>query len=195
MPYVPLQCDILIKDDPPSKRVCFLWGLIWHMPLKTIRCCGGTSSLEQRSVLRGMHPINPTTKHIRLLGGLSPINPTRQQAKLALESDSRGLFPPAAIMVGLVVCVACSPGPVLPEPLRITHCWNRLVNRKLNVIFKSVNYVGISSELRRSIVSIVRRGHFLVDCCRLLVPRVACTAYPTVLLVLAKREAIFVMGA
>ena len=108
MPYVPLQCDILIKDDPPSKRVCFLWGLIWHMPLKTIRCCGGTSSLEQRSVLRGMHPINPTPKHIRLLGGLSPINPTRQHAKLALEWDCRGLFPPATIMVRLVIGVHSS---------------------------------------------------------------------------------------
>ena len=117
MPYVPLQYDILIEDDPPSKRVCFLWGLIGHMPLKTLRCCGGTSSLEQRSVLRGMHPINPTPKHIRLLGGLSPINPTRQHAKLALEWDCRGLFPPATIMVGLVVCVACSPGPVLTGTL------------------------------------------------------------------------------
>ncbi len=66
MPYVPLQRVVLIEDDPPSKRICFLWGLIGHMPLKTLWCCGGASSLEQRSVLRGIHPINPTPKHIRV---------------------------------------------------------------------------------------------------------------------------------
>ena len=54
--------------SPEQAGVLFVIG---HMPLKTLRCCGGTSSLEQRSVLRGMHPINPTPKHICLLGGLS----------------------------------------------------------------------------------------------------------------------------
>ena len=117
MPYAPLQHDILIEDDPPSTRVCFLWGLIGNMPLKTLRCCGGTSSLEQRSVLRGICPINPTSKHIRLLGGLSPINPTRQHARLALKWDSRGPFPPAAIMVGLVVVCSVQPRPVLTGTL------------------------------------------------------------------------------
>jgi len=67
--------------------------------------------LEQRSVLRGIHRINPTPKHIRLLGGLSPINPTRQRTRLALEWDSRGPFPPAAIMVGLVVVCSVHAAP------------------------------------------------------------------------------------
>jgi len=117
MPYVPLQRVVLIEDDPPSKRICFLWGLIGHMPLKMLRCCGGASSLEQRSVLRGIHPINPTPKHIRLLGGLSPINPTRRRTRLALEWDSRGPFPPAAIMVGLVVVCSAQPRTVLTGTL------------------------------------------------------------------------------
>jgi hypothetical protein len=78
-------------------------------PFKTLQCCDGASSLEQRSVLRGIvHSINPTPKHILLLGGLSPINPMCQQARLALEWDSRGPFPPAAIMVGLVVVSSCT---------------------------------------------------------------------------------------
>ena len=71
-PYVPLQRVILIEDDPPSKRICFLWGLIGCVPLKTLGCCGGP-----------------------------------RRARLALEWDSRGQFPPAAIMAGLVVLVCC----------------------------------------------------------------------------------------
>jgi len=117
MPYVPLQRVLLIEDDPPSKRICFLWGLIGHMPLKTPQCCGGASSLEQRSVLRGIHPINPTPKHILLLGGLSPINLTRRRTRLALEWDSRGPFPPVAIMVGLVVVCSAQPQRVLTGTL------------------------------------------------------------------------------
>jgi hypothetical protein len=109
-------------------------GLIGRMPLKTLRCCGGASSLEQRSVLRGIHPINPTPKHIRLLGGLSPINPTCQRARLALDWNSRGPFLPAAIMVGLVV--AAQPRTVLTGTLHITYNWNFLVNRKMTMLFK-----------------------------------------------------------
>ena len=109
MPCVPLQRIILTKDDPPSKRICFLWGLIGCIPLKTIQCCGDASPLEQRSVLRGKHPINTSPNHIRLLGGLSPINPIRRRARLALEWDSRGPFPPAAILVGLVIGGAAVP--------------------------------------------------------------------------------------
>jgi len=63
--------------------------------------------------LRGIHPINPTPKHIRLLRGLSPINPTRRRTKLALEWDSRGTFPPAAIMVGLVVVCSAQPSHIV----------------------------------------------------------------------------------
>ena len=82
--------------------------------------------------------------NIRLLGGLSPINPTRRRARLALEWDSRGPFPPVAVLVGLVVVVARRLGGVDRNPgVFITHGWKHLVTRKLNVIFKSVAYVGL----------------------------------------------------
>ena len=113
-PFVLIRRVGSIGDDIPSKRICFLWGVIGCMALKTLRCCGGASSPEQRSVLRAINPTTPHKKHIRLLGGLSPIDPTRRRARLCLALVSRGPFPPAAVMVGLVVAPTavdyCSPG-------------------------------------------------------------------------------------
>ena len=67
-PFVLIQRVGSIGDDIPSKRICFLWGAIGFMALKTLRCCGGASSPEQGSVLRGIHPTNSHKKHTRLLG-------------------------------------------------------------------------------------------------------------------------------
>ena len=102
-PFVLIRRVGSVGDNIPSKRICFLWGVIGCMALKTLRCCGGASSPEQRSVLRAINPTTPHKKHIRLLGGLSPIDPTRRRARLCLALVSRGPFPPAAVMVGLVV--------------------------------------------------------------------------------------------
>ena len=73
-PFVLIRRVGSIGDDIPSKRICFLWGVIGCMALKTLRCCGGASSPEQGSVLRAIYPINSHKKHTRLLGGLSLIN-------------------------------------------------------------------------------------------------------------------------
>ena len=105
------------RGRSPEQADMFFVGIEGPTPHKTLRCCGGASPLEQRSILRGIHRINPTPKHIRLLGGLSPINPMCRRVRLARELDSRGQFPPAAIMVRLVVVCRCGPGPVLTGTL------------------------------------------------------------------------------
>ncbi len=67
----------LIGDNPPSKQMCLGVGLIGCMPLKTLLCSNDDAPPQHQSVLRGICPINPHKKHIRLLGGSSLINTTR----------------------------------------------------------------------------------------------------------------------
>ena len=113
-PFVLIRRVGSIGDDIPSKRICFLWGVIGCMALKTLRCCGGASSPEQGSVLRGIHPTNSHKKHTRLLRGLSLMNAMRRRARLCLAWVSRGPYLAAAAMVGLVAAPTavdyCSPG-------------------------------------------------------------------------------------
>ncbi len=70
---------------------------------KTLRCCGDSSSPEQRSALRSINTINPPKKYIRKLGGLSPIHLMHQRGAPGLMWGARGPFPPAAAMVVAVV--------------------------------------------------------------------------------------------
>ncbi len=67
----------LIGDNPPSKQMCLGVGLIGCMPLKTLLCSNDDAPPQHQSVLRGICPINPHKKHIRLLGGSSSINTMR----------------------------------------------------------------------------------------------------------------------
>ena len=101
-PFVLIRHVGLIGDDILSKRICFLWGVAGCMTLKTLRCCGGASSLEQGSVLRAIHPTISHEMHTRLLGGLSSINPMHWRARLHLAWVFRAPSL-AAAMVGLVV--------------------------------------------------------------------------------------------
>jgi hypothetical protein len=73
------------------------------MALKTLRCCGDSSSPEQRSALRAINTLNPTKEYIRKLGGLSPIHSTHQRGAQGLMWGTRGPFPPVAAMVVAVV--------------------------------------------------------------------------------------------
>jgi hypothetical protein len=73
------------------------------MALKTLRCCGNSSSPEQRCALRAINTLNPPKKYLRKLGGLSPIHSTHQRGAQGLMWGARGLFPPAAAMVVAVV--------------------------------------------------------------------------------------------
>ena len=70
---------------------------------KTLRCCGDSSSPEQRSALRSINTLEPPKKYIRKLGGLSPIHLTRWGGAPGLMWDARGPFPPLAAMVVVVV--------------------------------------------------------------------------------------------
>jgi hypothetical protein len=90
-------------DNPPSKRIELLGLLRAFMVPKTLRCCGDSSSLEQRSALRAINTLNPPKKYIRKLGGLSPIHSTHQRRAPGLMWGARGPFPPAAAMVVAVV--------------------------------------------------------------------------------------------
>jgi hypothetical protein len=73
------------------------------MALKTLRCCGDSSSPEQRSALRAINTLNPPKEYIRKFGGLSPIHSMRLRGAQGLMSGARGPFLPAAAMVVAVV--------------------------------------------------------------------------------------------
>ena len=96
----PRRRNVWIGDIPPSKRVYFLGLLRVCMALKTLRCCGDSSSPEQRSALRTINTLNPPKKYIRLLGGLSPIHSMCRRGAQGLMWGTSGLFLPAVVMVG-----------------------------------------------------------------------------------------------
>ncbi len=73
------------------------------MALKTLRCCGDSSSPEQRSTLRAINTLNPPKKYIRKLRGLSPIHSTCRRGAQGFMWGTREPFPPAAAMVVAVV--------------------------------------------------------------------------------------------
>ncbi len=73
------------------------------MALKTLRCCGDSSSPEQRSALRAINTLKPPPKYIRKLGGLSPIHLTCRRGVQGLMWGARGPFPLDAAMVVAVV--------------------------------------------------------------------------------------------
>jgi hypothetical protein len=73
------------------------------MALKTLRCCGDSSSPEQRSTLRAINTLTPPKEYICKLGGLLPIHSTHQRGAQGLMWGARGPFPPAAAMVVAVV--------------------------------------------------------------------------------------------
>ena len=77
------------------------------MALKTLQCCGNSSSPEQRSALRALHTLNPPKKNIRKFGGLSSIHSKHWRRVQGLMWGARGPFPPAAAVVS---CVLCSTG-------------------------------------------------------------------------------------
>ncbi len=116
------------------------------MALKTLRCCGDSSSLEQRSALRAINTLNPPKNHIRKLGGLSPIHSTRRRGAQGLMWVARGPFLPAAAMVVVVVMpvVICAKATEkrnkntkiswwLPKSLFITTCYKTYCNSYLLV--------------------------------------------------------------
>jgi hypothetical protein len=102
-PCAPRRRVEWMGDNPPSKRVYFLGLLRVFMALKTLRCCGDSSSPEQRSALRAINTLNPPKEYIRKLGGLTPIHSKCQCRAQGLMWGARGEFPPAAAMVVAVV--------------------------------------------------------------------------------------------
>jgi hypothetical protein len=97
-------------DNPPSKRIYFLGLLRVFMALKTLPCCGDSSSPEQKSALRAINTLNPPKEYIRKLRGLSPIHSTHRRRAQSLMWGARGPFLPAAAMVAAIVMpvVFCS---------------------------------------------------------------------------------------
>ncbi len=60
----------LIADNPPRKRVCFLFGLKGCMALKTLLCSGDDASPEQRSTLKAIDTLTPPPKAYPLAHGI-----------------------------------------------------------------------------------------------------------------------------
>jgi hypothetical protein len=102
-PCAPRRCIEWMDDNPPSKRIQFLGLLRVFMALKTLRCCGNSSSPKHRSALRAINTLNPPQKYIRKLGRLSSIYLTHWCGAQGLMWGARGPFLPAAAMVVAVV--------------------------------------------------------------------------------------------
>jgi hypothetical protein len=128
-------------DNPPSKQIYFLGLLRVFMALKTLQCCGDSSSPEQWSALRAINTLNPPKNYIRKLGGLSPIHLMRRCRAQGLMWGARGPFLPAAAMVVAVVTpvVFCAKATEkrnkntkiswwLPKSLFITICYKTYCN-------------------------------------------------------------------
>ncbi len=126
------------------------------MALKTIQCCGNSSSPEQRSALRAINTLNPPKNYIRKLGGLSPIHLMCWRGAQGLMWGARGSFPPAAAMVVAVVTpvVFCAKATEkrhkntkiiwwLPKSLFITICYKINCN----------SYIANSSVARARVVA------------------------------------------
>jgi hypothetical protein len=126
------------------------------MALKTLRCCGDSSSPEQRSALRAINTLNPPKSYIRKLEGLLPIHLTHRRGAQGLMWGARGPFPPAAAMVVAVVTpvVFCAKATEkrnkntkiswwLPRSLFITICYKAYCN----------SYIANSSVARAQVVA------------------------------------------
>ncbi len=126
------------------------------MALKTLRCCGDSSSPEQRSASRAINTLNPPQNYIRKLGGLLPIHSMRRRGAQGLMWGAWGPFPPAAAMVVAVVMpvVFCAKATEkrnkmtkicwwLPKSLFITICYKTYCN----------SYIANSSVARARVVA------------------------------------------
>ena len=70
-PFVLIRRVGSIGDDIPSTRICFLWGVIGCMALKTLRCCGGSDAgTEER--FEGHTPYQLPQKAYPLARGVFP---------------------------------------------------------------------------------------------------------------------------
>jgi hypothetical protein len=70
------------------------------MAFKVLLCSGNDELPQHRSVLRAIQTLNSPKNYIRLLRGLSLIHSARWHQALGLMWGTRGLFLPAAAMVG-----------------------------------------------------------------------------------------------
>jgi hypothetical protein len=92
-PFSPRRRIEWMGDNPPSKRIYFLRLLRVCVALKTLRCCGDSSSPEQRSTLRGIHTLNPPKTTSAISGGCRPsirsVSAERKASCGALGGHSR----------------------------------------------------------------------------------------------------------
>jgi hypothetical protein len=102
-PCAPRRRVEWMGDNPPSKRIYYLGLLRVFIALKTLRCCGDSSLLEQRSTLRAINTLNLSKNYIHKLGGLLPIHSAHRRGAQGLMWGTRGPFPPAAANVVAVV--------------------------------------------------------------------------------------------
>jgi hypothetical protein len=97
---VPRSCWLVIASQP-ILMCCRLschagWLLLCHLSL-----CAAVSLFAMSLIT--LDPLNPSKKHIGLLGGLSSINPMHWRRTKGPMRGARGPFPPAGAMVGIVV--------------------------------------------------------------------------------------------
>jgi hypothetical protein len=100
------------------------------MALKTLRCCGISSLLEQRSTLRAIHTLNSPKKYIRKLRGLAPIHLMCRCKAQGLMWGARGPLPPVVAMVVAVVMQLCFVLTVLKnaiKTLKLVVCLSRIL--------------------------------------------------------------------
>ncbi len=99
-PCAPCWCFEWMGDNPPSLRMFFWGGLRVFVALKVFLCSGDDALPQHWSVLKAIHTLNSRKNYIHLLGGLSTIHLKRLCRVQGLMWGTRGLFPPAAAIVG-----------------------------------------------------------------------------------------------
>jgi hypothetical protein len=99
-PGAPCRRVKWMGDNPPSLRMYFWGGSRVFMDLKALLCSSDDESQQHQSVLVTINALNSPKSYIHLLGGLSPIHLTHRCGAKGLVWGARGLFPPAAAMVG-----------------------------------------------------------------------------------------------
>ncbi len=79
------------------------------MALKALLCSGDDELPQHWSVLRAIRTLNSPQNYTHLFGGLLPIHRMRQRRAQGLMWGTRGLSPPAGVMVGYGCVGLCWP--------------------------------------------------------------------------------------
>ncbi len=124
MPYVPLQCIILTEDDPPSKQICFLWGLKGLCPSKRSDVVV-VHHRWNKGAFWGAYTVSTPPRSTFACSGGCPQSIRCVGARDWLVSGTLGAnFHQRRSWSGWLFCVGAARGQCWPEPWHITYRWS-----------------------------------------------------------------------